>query len=184
MKRGSLTLLRALPLSALGLIASISFHVVDANSSTFTEQSVATEQNVIYDKDGNQVPSYDKNGNQVPLFDTSSQEPVIEDRGLKQPTTGKRVGKGQACEVNDFFGSGMRHGRHMGGITGNAKNVSFSEKKGAFTGYITDRPDLSAVAQYFTATSSGGPYHAAFHGLLYFEADNPVPGPNYFMQVY
>ncbi len=44
MKRGSLTVLRALSLSAVGLIASISFHVVDANSSTFTEQSVATEK--------------------------------------------------------------------------------------------------------------------------------------------
>ena len=174
MKRGSLTVLRALSLSAVGLIVSIFFYVVNANSSTFTEQSVTTEQNVIYDKDGNQVP----------LFDASSQEPVIEDRGPKQPTAVKRLGKGQSCQVNKFSGSRMRYGRYMGGVTGNAKNVSFSEKKGAFTGYITDRPDLSTVAQYFTATPSGGPYHAAFHGLLYFEADNPVPGPNYFMQVH
>ena len=184
MKRSILTVLRALPLSALGLIASISFHVVDANSSTFTEQSVATEQNVIYDKNDNQVPTYDKDGNQIPLFDASSQEPVIEDRGSKQPTTVKRLGKGQSCEINNFSGSGMRYGRYMSGITGNAKNTRFSEKKGAFTGYITDRPDLSAVAEYFTTTPSGGPYHAAFHGLLYFEADNPVPGPNYFIQAY
>lgn len=184
MKRGSLTVLRALSLSAVGLIASISFHVVDANSSTFTEQSVATEQNVIYDKNDNQVPSYDKNGNQVPLFDASTQEPVIEDRGLKQPTTVKRLRKGQSCRASKFSGSGMRYGRYMGGMTGNAKNVSFSEKKGTFTSYITDRPDLSAVAQYFTATPSGGPYHAAFYGLLYFEAYNPVPGPNYFIQAY
>ncbi|WP_301699975.1 hypothetical protein [Lactiplantibacillus plantarum] len=119
MKRGSLTVLRALSLSAVGLIVSIFFHVVNANSSTFTEQSVTTEQNVIYDKDGNQVP----------LFDASSQEPVIEDRGPKQPTTVKRLGKGQSCQVNKFSGSRMRYGRYMGGVTGNAKNVSFSEKR-------------------------------------------------------
>ncbi|MCW1911192.1 hypothetical protein N7X57_12245 [Lactiplantibacillus paraplantarum] len=139
---------------------------------------------MIYDKNDNQVPSYDKDGNQVPLFDTSSQEPVIEDRGLKQPRTVKRLRKGQSCRASKFSGSGMRYGRYMSGITGNAKNTRFSEKKGAFTGYITDRPDLSAVAEYFTTTPSGGPYHAAFHGLLYFEADNPVPGPNCFIQAY
>lgn len=72
----------------------------------------------------------------------------------------------------------------MFGITGNAKNIKCSVKKGAFTGYVTDRPDSSAVVQYFTATPSGSPYHAAFRGFTYFWVYNPASGQNYFIQAY
>ncbi|MCJ8180163.1 hypothetical protein [Lactiplantibacillus pentosus] len=171
MKKRILIVLCALPLLILGLIASISFYAVNINSSPTTKQSVAAEPVVIYDKNGNQVPS----------FDATSQELISENASLKQPTTVKRRNNGQS---NNFSGSGMYYGGDLFATTGNPNNIRFSVNKGAFAIYITNRPAPSSLVQYLAAVPSRSFYHTAWHNWLYFGAYNPISGQNYFIQAH
>ena len=179
----------------VGMIANVPVHASDTggnasqemtiNSTRGAEHKTPTAQttdiktgtdkigySAIFDKDGNEVPA-----TEIP------QTPGIQPRSATQPTTVKYLSKGQSYWSEDFSASGMRYSGYMFSLTG-TKNVRITANKGAFTLYITDRPEAGAVVNTYYLTPSGSPYRFVTDQWFYFGVNNPISGQNYYLQAY
>ncbi|MFD1429332.1 hypothetical protein [Lacticaseibacillus mingshuiensis] len=141
------------------------------NSSTGTvvsDSSLTSQEQILYDRNGNIVPP-----------STDSTSTGFTGRSTVQPTTIKRLKKGQSYLSNAFTGAGMRYSGYMFGLE-STRSMQIVVNKSTFTMFNTGSTDPGFITQKWNITPSGSPYTLkSLSGYIYFGVNNPVNGSTY-----